>query len=68
MFDGELFAALVDRYINGRKADRNRKILKEYYLQGYTYEEVAEHVGMSAVHVGRIVRKYGDSILLMMKK
>lgn len=66
IFDGEKFAALVDRYVNGKKAERNRAILKAYYLKGLTYEEAGERFGMSFVHVGRIVHRYGDPILLMM--
>ena len=68
IFDGDEFAALVDRYVNGKKAERNRQILKAYYLCGKTYEEVAEMVDMSPVHVGRIIHKHGDPILLMMRK
>lgn len=67
ILDGEEFERLTDRYVNGKKAERNRAILKDYYLNGYTYEEVAEHFDMSAVHVGRIVHKCGDPILLMLK-
>lgn len=68
IFDGEKFEQLICRYVNGRKAERNREILREYYLRGYSYEEIAEHLDMSAIHVGRIVRKDGDPILLMMQK
>ena len=67
ILDGEEFERLTDRYVNGKKAERNRAILKDYYLNGYTYEEVAEHFDMSAVHVARIVHKCGDPILLMLK-
>jgi len=58
---------LIYEHVNGRKAGRNRKILHLYYIDGYTYEEVAEIVDMSAVQVGRIIRRYGDRILLMRK-
>ena len=58
---------LIGEYVNCRKAERNRTILRLYYINGLTYEEVAEVVGMSAVHVGRIVRRYGDPILMMLK-
>ena len=63
--DGQKLEHLIDNYVNGKKSDRNRTILKEYYLHGYTYEEIAEHVDMSAVHVGRIVRSIGSTILKM---
>lgn len=66
--DGAELEILIDKYVNGRKAERNRAILKAYYLEGMTYEETAERFNMSAVHVGRIIRKHGDAILLMLKK
>lgn len=66
--DGEELSALIDRYVNGKKAERNRKILKAVYLRGMTYEEAAEFCEVSAVHVSRIVHRYGDPILLMLKK
>lgn len=66
--DGEKLEAMIDRYVNGRKAERNRGILKAYYLNGMTYEEIAERFSMSAVHVGRIIHRDGDPILLMLRK
>ena len=66
ILDGEKLSALIERYVNGPKAMRNRGILRAYYLQGKTYEQVAEAFGMSAVHVGRIVHRYGDPLLIML--
>lgn len=66
--DGEELAALIDRYVNGKKAARNREILKAYYLDGCTYEETAERCGVSPSQVSRIVHQYGDPILLKMGK
>ena len=68
LIDGEKLSAYIDRFVNGKKAERNREILKLYYLRGKTYEEIEGLTGVSAVHVGRIVHKYGDPILLMMEK
>ena len=68
ILDGEKLSALIDRYVNGPKAMRNRAILRAYYLNGKTYEQVAEDFSMSAVHVGRIVHRYGDPLLLMLRK
>lgn len=59
---------LIGEYVTGRKSERNRAILREHFLQGYTYEEIAEHFGMSAVQVGRIIRRNGDPLLMMIKK
>lgn len=66
--DGDELESLINRFVNGKKAERNRAILLDYYLGGYTYEEVAERFDMSAVQIGRIVHKYGDPILLMLHK
>lgn len=63
--DGQRLEFLIDTYVNGKKSDRNRMILKEYYLHGYTYEEIAEHVDMSAMQVGRIVRALGSLVMKM---
>ena len=68
IIDGDELERLVVRYVNGKKAERNRAILLDYYIGGYTYEEVAERFDMSAVQIGRIVHKYGDPILLMLQK
>ena len=65
LFDGQRLEYLIDNYVNGKKSDRNRTILKEYYLHGFTYEEIAERVDMSAVQVGRIVRSLGGDVLKM---
>lgn len=64
--DGEKLGALIDRYVNGKKAERNRNILKAVYLGGKTYEEAAEICGVSSIQVSRIVHRYGDPILLML--
>lgn len=59
---------LIGEYITGKKAKRNRAILREYYLDGYTYSEIADHFKMSDVQIGRIIRKHGDPLLLMLEK
>lgn len=66
ILDGDKLSTLIERYVNGPKALRNRAILRAYYLQGKTYEQVAEAFGMSTVHVGRIVHRYGDPLLIML--
>ena len=65
--DGQALEALIDRYVNGKKAERNRAILKKYYLEGCTYEAAAEHFRMSPAQIGRIVHRHGDPILLMIQ-
>lgn len=43
--------------------EKYRTILKLRFLDGLTYEEVAERVDMSDRQVKRIVYKYGDVVL-----
>ena len=59
---------LIDEKIVGRKSARNRQILKLHFLHGLTYAEIAEATDMSDTQVGRIIRRYGDPLLLMIKK
>lgn len=66
--DGEKLSALIDQYVNGKKAERNRAILKAYYIEGLTYEQTAERFGMSPVHIGRIIHRDGDPVLLLLEK
>lgn len=40
-----------------------REILKLRFLDGATFEQIAEHVNMSVRQVKRIVYKYGDKVL-----
>lgn len=58
---------LIDEYVGGRNCERNRKILKMSLLQGLPYREIAERVDMSDIQISRIVHKYGDPLLLMLK-
>lgn len=68
ILDGEKLSALIDRYVNGPKAMRNRAILKAYYFKGDTYEQIAEAFDMSAMQICRIVHREGDPLLLMLSK
>ena len=56
---------LIAEYIVGKRAKRDREILRSYFLDGYTYEEIAEQQDMSANQIGRIIRSRGDPLLLM---
>lgn len=59
---------LINEKITGRKAARNRQILRLRFLDGLTYAEIAEIMDMSEVQIGRIVHRYGDPLLLMIAK
>ena len=54
--------SLVDEWIVGRNAERNRKVLKERFINGTTYERMAEIFELSVTQVKRIVYR-GTEIL-----
>ena len=43
--------------------ERYREILRYRFLDGYTYEKIAELVDMSDRQIKRIVYRYGDVVL-----
>lgn len=47
----------IDSYIVGRYAARNRKILKSRFIDGLTYEQLAEMYDLSVSHIKNIVYK-----------
>ncbi|MBO6092848.1 MAG: sigma-70 family RNA polymerase sigma factor [Oscillospiraceae bacterium] len=57
----------IGEYITGQNAERNRDILKLYFLNGYSQERIAEIHDMSTVQVGRIVRDEGDFLMTKIK-
>ena len=54
------FENAIDEWCLNKKY---REILKHRFLDGCTYEEIAEIVDMSDRQVKRIVYKYGDAVL-----
>ena len=46
---------IIDEYIIGFKAERNRNIMKDRLCAGYTYEELAEMYDMSVNQIKNIV-------------
>lgn len=57
----------IGEYITGRNAERNRDILRLYYLDGYSQERIAEIHGLSTVQVWRILRDEGRYLLTIVK-
>ena len=53
---------LIDEWIVGRNADRNRQILKRRLLDGITYERLAEEFDMSTQNVCSIIYKCQDKV------
>ena len=57
----------IGEFITGQNAERNRDILKLYFLNGYSQERIAEIHGLSAVQVWRILRDEGRYLLTIVK-
>lgn len=55
-------SALIDRWIVGRNAERNRKILKRNLIDGIGFQPLAEEFGLSERQVKYIVYKGEDKI------
>ena len=54
---------LIDEWVVGRNAERDRAILKRRYIDGITYERLAEEFDLSPRHVQNIIYKR-ESFLL----
>ena len=66
-FDYSKMEYAIGEYITGRNSERNRDILRLYYLDGYSQERIAEIHGMSTVQVWRILRDEGRYLLTIVK-
>lgn len=53
---------LIDEYVVGRNAERDRAILKRRLIDGITYEKLGEEFDLSTVHVSEIIKKRQDVI------
>ena len=51
---------LIDEWIVGRNAERDRAILKRRLVDGLTYERLAEEFDMSVRQISNIVYKRQD--------
>ena len=54
--------ALVDNWIIGRNAERNRMILKRRLLDGITFDRLAEEFDLSVRQVKNIVYQCEDKL------
>jgi len=48
---------LIDEWVIGRNAERDRKILKRRLVDGLTYEQLAEEFDMSVRQIANIIYK-----------
>lgn len=46
---------VIDEYIVGRNAERDRQIMRRRLIDGICFEPLAEEFGLSVQHVKRIV-------------
>ena len=60
-FNNEISHA-VDECVNGMHAERNRKILKRYMIDGICYEPLGEEFSLSTQSVKTIVYKWRGKI------
>lgn len=54
-YNNSYISAVIDEHINGRNAERNRKILKRRLIDGVYFEPLAEEYGISTRQCKRIV-------------
>lgn len=53
---------LIDEWIIGRNAERDRKILKRRLIDGITYENLAEEFDLSVRQLKNIIYKAEDRL------
>ena len=58
----EYWECMIDRYVVGFKAERNRAILKRALIDGIGYERLAEEFLLSVSQVKRIVYKAQEQL------
>lgn len=57
MTSNDEIRAVIDNYVRGRNAERNRKLLKRRLIDGVTLERLAEEFDMSVTQVKDIIHK-----------
>lgn len=64
MYDvsADKISADVDRWITGRNAERDRKILKRRLIDGPTYEQLAAEFDMSSTQIARILYRTSEKL------
>jgi DNA-directed RNA polymerase specialized sigma subunit len=52
----------IDQHIVGRNAERNRQILKSRFIDGLTYERLAEKYDLSVSHIKTIIYRLESAV------
>lgn len=55
-------AHLIDEWIRGRNAERNREMLKDRLINGMLFEPLAEKYGLSVRATQNIIYKAGEQL------
>lgn len=57
MTSNDEIRAVIDNYVRGRNAERNRELIKRRLIDGVTLERLAEEFDMSVTQVKDIIKK-----------
>ena len=57
MTSNDEIRTVIDNYVRGRNAERNRQLLKRRLIDGVTLERLAEEFDMSVTQVKDIIKK-----------
>lgn len=58
----EILAKVIDNYVIGNNAQRNREILKLRLIDGIKYEELAERFDLSPKQIQNIIKKHENKV------
>lgn len=59
--------SMIDQFVIGFRAERNRQLMKRRLCDGLTFEELAEEADMSVMQVKNIVYREMDIIISKMR-
>lgn len=55
--------SVIDEWIVGRNAERDRHVLKRRLIDGLTYEKLSDETGLSVRHLKTIVYKAEEKLI-----
>lgn len=64
-YTNDELCAIIDNCINGKNAERNRKILKRRLIDGICYEPLAEEFNLSVRQTQNIIYNGMNKLLLV---
>ena len=54
--------SLIDNYVLGLHADRNRKIIKDKLIHGFSIRDIASFYGLSETRIKTVIRTFKRKI------